>query len=302
MNKIFNQKIINNFDIFGKQKWYNTFSNDMPPQPSVNKDELYTVVKKRLQEFSNLCEISTKFYINDELADFIADSFNDIYKLDKINQEFKIPTNSPLLIQIQSKNTTLIIKEIFGVPNYHYEVDYFFELDDKKIAINPCGSFLLSKNFFIDALASYPKHLNFNGLHINTYVDLQYDNELLENRMRMIFHTLFIYIAGINLSNEVDFIDIKEQKGLKNVKTPFKKYSLSNFLSKPVHEHKILSIKLNNKSNSDSAIAYKGSKRLHDVRGHWRQLATGKITYIRPHTRGDLTLGKITKDYELGLK
>ena len=42
-----------------------------------------------------------------------------------------------------------------------------------------------------------------------------------------------------------------------------------------------------------------GSKRLHDVRGHFRRLPSGKRTWVREHRRGNKDLGVITKDYVL---
>jgi hypothetical protein len=45
-----------------------------------------------------------------------------------------------------------------------------------------------------------------------------------------------------------------------------------------------------------------GSKRLHDVRGHFRRLQSGKRTWVREHRRGNKNLGVITKDYVLTSK
>jgi len=45
-----------------------------------------------------------------------------------------------------------------------------------------------------------------------------------------------------------------------------------------------------------------GSKRMHDVRGHFRRLQSGKRTWVREHRRGNKNLGVITKDYVLTSK
>ena len=41
------------------------------------------------------------------------------------------------------------------------------------------------------------------------------------------------------------------------------------------------------------------SKRLHDVRGHWRTYRSGKRVWIRAHLRGDESLGIVQKEYSL---
>ena len=81
-----------------------------------------------------------------------------------------------------------------------------------------------------------------------------------------------------------------------------KTYKSSDILTAPSYEHKTLEIELENDKHHDNSFGtmdYKPRK-YHLVRAHLRKLASGDITLVKYHSRGDANLGVITKDYKIG--
>ena len=103
-----------------------------------------------IKQISNNVNDATKFFLTKNVRDFFADNFVDICKMDKMKQEFRLPTDKPLLIQYSDLNRTIVINEIGGFDYADYQVDFFVNYKDtKQIMINPYMSFVFSKNFFI---------------------------------------------------------------------------------------------------------------------------------------------------------
>jgi hypothetical protein len=300
MDKIFLQKLSNMLDLASDMnKFGNHFIIDVESKNHTVK-ELNTFAH-RIKQISNNVNDATKFFLTNNVRDFVTDNFVDICKMDKMKQEFRLPTDKPLLIQYSDLNRTIVINEISGFAYADYQVDFFVNYKDtKQIMINPFMSFVFSKNFFIELLDKFPQQIYLN-FHKQDYADLvETTKEWRENRMHQIFELLMIYFSVINLSNDLDIFEEKKVAGLK--KQPHQKFSLASFISKPVYEHITLDININNKNYTNNGDGSQNKKRLHGVRGHLRQLQNGKIVWVNPYKRGDASLGVITKDYKLDLR
>lgn len=299
MDKIFLQKLSNMSDLASDMnKLNNHFIVDVECKNYTVKD--FNTFAHRIKQISNNVNDATKFFLTNNVMNFVADNFVDILKMDKMKQEFRLPTDKPLLIQLSDLNRTILINEIDGFAYADYQVDFFTNYkDSKQILINPFMSFVFSKNFFIELLDKFPEiYLNF---HKQDYADLvETTKEWRENRMGQIFQLLLIYFSVINLSNDLDIFEEKKVNGLK--KQPHQNFSLASFISKPVYEHITLDINLNNKNYTNNGDGSQSKKRLHGVRGHLRQLQNGKIVWVNSYKRGDASLGVITKDYKLDFK
>jgi hypothetical protein len=300
MDKIFLQKLSNMLDLASDMyKFGNHFIVDVECKNHTTKD--LSTFAHRIKEISNNVNDATKFFLTNNVKDFVANNFIDICKMDKMKQEFRLPTDKPLLIQCNDLNRTIVINEISGFPYADYQVDLFLNYKDtKQIMINPYMSFMFSKNFFIEVLDKFPEEIYLN-FYKQDYADLvETTKEWRENRMQQIFDLLIIYFSVINLSSDLDMFEEKKVNGLK--KQLHQKFSLSSFISKPVYEHITLDINVNNKNYTSNGDGSQSKKRLHGVRGHLRQLQNGKIVWVNPYKRGDASLGVITKDYKLDLR
>tara|TARA_Y100000385_G_scaffold288225_1_gene354283 strand:- start:594 stop:1667 length:1074 start_codon:yes stop_codon:yes gene_type:complete len=82
------------------------------------------------------------------------------------------------------------------------------------------------------------------------------------------------------------------------IKPPMKNLKASSFHKRPVWEHTTLEIDLyNDISEETDATRSSVPKRLHGVRKHLRKCQSGKLTWVKAHTRGNKRLGGLTKDY-----
>ena len=73
------------------------------------------------------------------------------------------------------------------------------------------------------------------------------------------------------------------------------KTSLMNAL--PKWEHKVLEVDMYSNGSSGGGNGQGSGKRFHAVRKHLRRLASGKSVFVKPHFRGDKSIGVIDKDY-----
>jgi hypothetical protein len=299
MDKIFLQKLANVSDLVGNIKKFNNYFHVDVEAKNFQIKELH-IFEKRLEEISNNVNNATKFFITKDVCDFVADNINEIAKQEKMQADFNIPTDKPLLIQLQESNITLIISKIYGVPYADYQVDLFANYDEtKKILINPFCSFAFNKKFFKSYFEKYPTV--YLDLHLQTYVDLDTNDaskEWRENRSYVIYGALCMYFSFVNLSKDLQVLEEEKVTGIE--KQINKNFSLSSFIQKPNFEHKTLDIRLGNKNQQNISCNKKhNKKKMHGVRGHLRQLQNGKIVWVSPYKRGDSSLGVITKDYTL---
>lgn len=112
-----------------------------------------------------------------------------------------------------------------------------------------------------------------------------------------ILQMLFVLLAYPQLCKQ------EEVKGKKPMvlesPTAFKD---SDLRSKPTWEHKTLVVNLTKEEKQIIDEARESGiqgKRFHAVRSHVRRLASGKMTIVKSHFRGDKSLGVIQKDYKI---
>jgi hypothetical protein len=75
------------------------------------------------------------------------------------------------------------------------------------------------------------------------------------------------------------------------------KFKASSMYSLPKWEHKVLEVDMYSSGSSGVGNGSARGKRFHAVRKHLRRLASGKSVFVKPHFRGDKSLGVIDKDY-----
>ena len=70
----------------------------------------------------------------------------------------------------------------------------------------------------------------------------------------------------------------------------------------PHFEHFIVEMEVDEPDpQQEGRSVFQPRKRLHQVRGFFRHYKSGKVSWVRPHWRGDENLGVVKKDYELTL-
>jgi len=77
------------------------------------------------------------------------------------------------------------------------------------------------------------------------------------------------------------------------------KFKASSMYALPKWEHKVLEVDMYSSGSSGVGNGQGNGKRFHAVRKHLRRLASGKSVFVKPHFRGDKSLGVIDKDYLL---
>ena len=300
MNKIMLEKVINFPDLKNnpkkmdkdfRMKIFNNFNYEHEKKDFDNK--LALMVK----ELGDDIQVSSKFFINSDLNNFIIENARLILDSEKIQQEFRLPFAKPLLLQNESHNNfTIVIRPILNkLQDTHFCVEFFDKDESNKISINS-AALAFNKNIFCNGKVAYDnfQSLGLSGSHMPSY-EWEHDNA------QLITVTLLSYLCATNLQNDLNIFDVKNVKGFKGIKTDKREYSNRNFLSKPVYEHKVLNINMGrgNENSSDNGKLQGHKKRLHEVRGHLRKQKTGKICWVKDHKRGDKRLGVITKDYNL---
>ena len=299
MNKVMLQKVINYPDLRNNPKKMDKdfrieIFNDITPDNAKEIDEKLTLMVK---ELGDDMQLSSKFFITSSLNNFVIENCKLILQSEKIQQEFKLPFDKPLLLQNESYNNfTVLIRPIFNeFKDTHFCAEFFQKDENNKICLNG-AALAFNKNIFNN---NKPAYNNFKSLYIhNSFVP---DNQWEHNRAQIVTVTLLSYLSSTNLQNDLNIFETKNIKGLKGIQTNIREYSYRCFLSKPAYEHKVLNLNIGTKNeniaNNNKSDGYK--KRLHEVRGHLRKLKTGKICWVTNHKRGDSSLGIITKDYNL---
>ena len=80
----------------------------------------------------------------------------------------------------------------------------------------------------------------------------------------------------------------------------FKRKRLRKKKDHPHFEHFIVELEVDEPEPQQTGITmYQPRKRLHQVRGFFRHYKSGKVSWVRPHWRGDENLGVVKKDYEV---
>jgi len=82
----------------------------------------------------------------------------------------------------------------------------------------------------------------------------------------------------------------------------FRRKRLRKKVDHPHFEHFIVEMEVDEPDPQQTGVTmYQPRKRMHQVRGFFRRYRSGKVSWVRPHWRGDETLGVVKKDYELTL-
>ncbi len=82
----------------------------------------------------------------------------------------------------------------------------------------------------------------------------------------------------------------------------FKRKRLRKKKDHPHFEHFIVELEVDEPDpQQDGRTVWQPRKRMHQVRGFFRHYKSGKVSWVRPHWRGDELLGVVKKDYELTL-
>lgn len=135
-------------------------------------------------------------------------------------------------------------------------------------------------------------------LHDQTNKFGEYENEyiiLQANALAELVSTLSIALAYPAITRTTKVAGSKPM-----IKPPMKNLKASSFHKRPVWEHTTLEIDLyNDTSEETDATRSSVPKRLHGVRKHLRKCQSGKLTWVKAHTRGNKRLGGLTKDYDL---
>lgn len=299
MNKVMLEKVINfpalknNYDKWDRDFRLEIFNNINFKNAKTINDKLVTMIK----ELGDDIQVSSKFYISSNLNNFVIENSKLILDAEKLQQDFKLPFDKPLLLQNESYNNfTVLIRPIYNeLKDTHFCAEFFAKDENNKICLNG-AALAFNKSIFNN---SKPAFNNFKSLYLSNDFKPSYDWE--ENRAQLVTVTLLSYLCATNLQDDLNIFNVKSVKGFKGIKTNRREYSIRNFISKPIYEHKILNINIGasgeSKTNNNELNGCK--KRLHEVRGHLRKLKTGKICWVKDHKRGDERLGIITKDYNL---
>ena len=302
MNKIMLQKVIN-FPALknNPKKMDKDFKMEIFEKINTNNaKDIYNKFMTMIEELSDDIQIASKFFITKDLTEFVIDNNKLLLNSEKIQQEFRLPFNKPLLLQNEHfDNFTVLIRPVYHkVSDVDYCAEFFSKDEDaNKISLN--GIALgFNKNIFKNIKPAYE---NIYTLYLtDAFIP---DSEWENQRAQLLTVTLLSFLCATNLQTELQIFETKSVKGLKSINTNHKEYSYRNFLQKPVYEHKVLNINIgNSKNNNNKNKSSDYKKRLHDVRGHLRKLKTGKICWVKEHKRGDVSLGIITKDYNLSYR
>jgi len=82
----------------------------------------------------------------------------------------------------------------------------------------------------------------------------------------------------------------------------FKRKRLRKKKDHPHFEHFIVELEVDEPDPmQEGRTVWQPRKRMHQVRGFFRHYRSGKVSWVKPHWRGDEALGVVKKDYELTL-
>jgi len=211
----------------------------------------------------------------------------------KIFQKLGLPTRS------QKKNTSIyaLFHSIHFKDNYPNKV--FANktiLDPSVYVINPVGEYWQEKgkntDFGWGVLKEFEK---FHGGGYRIGADDSFFDDMEHNTLRVWFLLNLLLSYPALSSNKT----VKGKTGVHMNGTHG--YKSSHLLRRPTWEHKVLKLDLYG-SGSGGHNGNGSPKAFHSVRGHLRRLATGKVSFIKPHFRGSKQVGTVEKEYALQKK
>ncbi len=155
-------------------------------------------------------------------------------------------------------------------------------------------------------LSYCPVELHFNkGMlesettFLNAIADGVRVNKQGQQVIEMIRTCILVWIHSFHLSSMLR----RRQMGIPA--TPgklFKRKRLRKKRNHPHFEHFIVELEVDEPDpEQEGRSVFQPRKRMHQVRGFYRHYKSGKVSWVKPHWRGDETLGVVKKDYEVML-
>lgn len=260
-------------------------------------------------------QLASKFYITSDYINFVKDSNINMYDIKEFHKyNFKKPfKDKPLLIQTskdESVGLNLIIdiipdeikkydKKNIQKHNLYYSIKAFWYNSTGEL-VTDINYWLFSKDIFVQ-IANMKEGFFYNRAKESLQTSSYISSHALKARGNDIRTALYYYFAATYLKDILPIFETKEVKGRKpfigNINTKQKIFNL------PLWEHKVITIKPNFLRDMGYDKNNKNSKRLHEVRGHFRHYCNGKISWISSHKRGNAELGVIKVDgYNLDFK
>lgn len=155
-------------------------------------------------------------------------------------------------------------------------------------------------------LSCCPVELHFNkgvlepdSVFLNAIADGVQITERGAQVVEMVRTMVLVWIHSFHLSSML------RRKQIGMPATPgklFKRKRLRKKRDHPHFEHFIVELEVDEPDPMQGGVTmYQPRKRLHQVRGFFRHYQSGKVSWVKPHWRGDEALGVVKKDYELTL-
>jgi hypothetical protein len=166
---------------------------------------------------------------------------------------------------------------------------------------------LVAQGDYVEACQQFQTHLRegctwdllLNNPHLSKklmhdYPEFGTPEEMVMSGVIAAIKSFYIALYAINLLHCTN-VDV-EQRG-EALASPLNQRRLRKG-KKPLVEHRVLKIKLSRGEGFERGkVGVRAHPRFHMVRGHFRRLESGKMTWIRPHTRGNELSGQLSKHY-----
>ena len=289
-----------------------TMHKELDARKSAHSMTLHNAYRNELLEISNSIQQSAKFKINTKLQNEISEKdFNTVLKdiepflpFQKNYVEFTDEDNlvSMLLEDVTDsfKNNFIAQKKtLFRKKIYKRKVQegdlaikanlFATKKNASTIAHIPCPMFLFIENNNADDYLQawedknqFTEFINENSTQVNLW-----NLQLIQSVMWL--QVLLSYPSLANTQTVSGRKPIAYNK--------LGKYKSSTMNALPKWEHKVLTVDLYASGSSSGGNGQGNGKRFHAVRKHLRQLNSGKRVFVKPHFRGDKSIGVVEKDY-----
>ena len=286
-------------------------------QGSAHSTEYHNRYKKELSHISQSVQQSAKFKFNNDVAESVEEkdyetvlkelnaflpfqkcylevrddnaNLTSSYLLEDVTESFgavvdiTVPKKNFLgrtkYVPLQLEENTIIVR-----------ATCFFAIDDRpdEVSVIPCPMIVPVSN-----TKNYNSYAFEYGNAFTSY--FHEDNKFLNNIAYMIVDNIRYLQVLLSYPSLATSNVITGRKSIPYNKLGKFKTSLMNAL--PKWEHKVLSVDMYSNGSSGGGNGQGSGKRFHAVRKHLRRLASGKSVFVKPHFRGDKSIGVIDKDY-----
>jgi hypothetical protein len=277
-----------------------------------HSDFLHNNYKNELLDISNGIQQSAKFKINAELMSEISEKdFNTVLKdikpflpfqknyvevtlADGITALYLEDVTESYLGKFEEYKKTLFgngklstreIQEGDLIVKSHLYIQY---LNDGKIAHIPCPMFTFFNGKNSSSVRAWEKnkqhsnYINFNSQQVADWAKVT----------KKCIYWLQVLLSYPSLA-KTQFVSGRKPIAYNKLG----KYKSSTMNALPKWEHKVLTVDLYASGSSSGGNGQGNGKRFHAVRKHLRQLNSGKKVFVKPHFRGDKSIGVVEKDY-----